>query len=57
MLRLMLQAKIKLKMIHTDAELLKPPKMSQTEKEARLYAAAKKLGVKLGGKEWTPGKN
>ena len=39
---------IKLKMIHTDKELLKPPKMSQTEKEARLYALAKKIKVKIG---------
>lgn len=41
----------KLKMIHTDDELLKPPKMSQTEKEARLYALAKKINVKIGEKK------
>lgn len=27
----------------------KPPVMSQVEKEARIYEAAKKLGVKIGG--------
>ena len=40
----------KLKMIHTDADLLKPPKMSKAEKEARIIALAEKLNIKVGGK-------
>ena len=40
---------IKLKMIHTDDDLKKPPKLTQQEKEARLYQLAKKIGVKIGG--------
>lgn len=41
----------KIKSQHTDETLKKPPVMSQTEKEARIYEAAKRLGVKLGGKK------
>ena len=40
---------IRIKMIHTDDELLKPPKLTQQEKEARIYTLAKKIGVKIGG--------
>lgn len=39
----------RLKMIHTDDNLKKPPKRTQQEKEARLYDLAKKIGVKIGG--------
>lgn len=30
-------------------KVVKPPSMSQIEKEARIYALAKELGVKIGG--------
>jgi len=46
-----MKKKTKLKMIHTDVELLKPPKLTQTEKEARLYDLAKKINVKIGEKK------
>lgn len=34
---------------HTDEMLKRPPILSQQEKEARIYEAAKRLGVKIGG--------
>lgn len=37
------------KMGKKPEKLCHPPVMSQIEKEARIYDAAKKLGVKIGG--------
>lgn len=39
---------VKLKMTDEGA-ITKPHKMTKTEKTARLYRLAKKLGVKIGG--------
>lgn len=33
----------------TEEKLKRPPVLSQQEKEARIYAQAKRLGVKIGG--------
>ena len=43
---------IRLRMNFTDDDVVrKPPKLTQLEKEARLYKLAKELGVKIGGKK------